>query len=149
MGSAMISTDRKGAIAEAAVLRAAVRLGYGVAIPFAPTRYDLVLDIGPRLLRVQCKWASRQGEVVSVQCHSTRRAPEGFRKRSYDGHEIDAIAAYCPELGCCFVLPPGLFAGRAYVSLRLSPTRNGQSLGVHWADDYDIESLDWEAFTGP
>jgi PD-(D/E)XK endonuclease len=51
----MLTSDQKGAIAEAAIARAAIELGIGVARPLADQRYDLIFDLRPRLLRVQCK----------------------------------------------------------------------------------------------
>lgn len=63
-----LTTDQKGAIAESAVVHAAIKLGIGVYRPaFEGGRYDLIFDLGARLLRVQCKWAVRQGEVVVVR----------------------------------------------------------------------------------
>jgi hypothetical protein len=50
----MLTTDQKGAIAEAAIALAAIELGVGVARPLAPQRYDFVFDIEQALLRIQC-----------------------------------------------------------------------------------------------
>jgi hypothetical protein len=53
-----MTTDQKGAIAEAAITAAAIRLGVGVYRPlFEGGRYDLIFEVGETLLRVQCKWA--------------------------------------------------------------------------------------------
>ena len=47
----------KGAIAEMAIQKAAVELGYVVLRPLVEgRRYDLVIDTGPDLHRVQCNW---------------------------------------------------------------------------------------------
>ena len=65
-------------------------------------RYDLVIDIGEKLLRVQCKWASRQGNVLtarSSEAAATRRA--GIVRTTYSAEEIDAIAVYAPDTDCC------------------------------------------------
>jgi hypothetical protein len=146
----MLTTVQKGAIAESAIAHAATKLGILVARPLtAAERYDLIFDLGARLLRVQCKWALLRGEVLVVQCHSTRRTREGFVKRPYTGDEVDALAAYSAELGRCYFLPLPLFAARAYVQLRLSPARNNQRRGGHYAHAYEFESLDWGALTGP
>jgi hypothetical protein len=51
----MLTTNQKGAIAEMAVANAAVRHGLGVWLPLADEPCDLVLDLRPQLLRVQCK----------------------------------------------------------------------------------------------
>ena len=47
-----VTTDQNGAIAEAAVVKAAVELGISVARPILPKRYDLLLDLGSRIERV-------------------------------------------------------------------------------------------------
>ena len=58
----MLTSDQKGAIAEAAVTLAAIRLGIGVYRPVAEGgRYDLILDAGSGLLSVQCKYSSVAG----------------------------------------------------------------------------------------
>jgi len=141
----MDSTDHKGAIAESAILHAAVRLGLEVAIPYSPQRYDLILDLGARLLRVQCKWATRRGDVVIVRCYTSRRARRGIVRRGYDGAEVDAIAAYCADLGRCYLIPMRSLGGQRNAHLRLAPAANGQQRGIRWATEYDFDSIDWKA----
>ena len=56
----MLTPDEKGAIAELAIAHAASKLPIGVLKPLNDgERYDLVFDLRPSLLRVQCKWASK------------------------------------------------------------------------------------------
>jgi PD-(D/E)XK endonuclease len=138
--SPVLTTDQKGAIAKAAITAAAVKLGVDVYRPVLPGRCDLIFDVAGRLLRIQCKWAARDGSVVIVRCYSTRRTRDGFVKRPYTAEEVDAIVAYCPDLDRCFFLPPSLFANKPYIQLRLSPTRNNQERGVHWANLYAFEA---------
>ncbi len=88
----MLSTNQKGAISEGAITCAAIRLGIGVFRAVADERYDLVFDTGSWLLRVQCKTAVLDGDVVVIRCYSTRRNAEGLLKRCYTSGEIDAIA---------------------------------------------------------
>jgi hypothetical protein len=134
-----LSTDQKGNVAEAAVALAATRLGLDVYRPDGEGgRYDMILHVEERLLRVQCKWAPREGEVIVVRCYSCRRSRTGLLKRTYTRTEIDAIAAYCAELDTCYFLPMDLFDGRSHVSLRLGPTRNNQRRGVNWAESYEF-----------
>jgi hypothetical protein len=140
----MLTSGQKGAIAETAILRAATKLGIGVLKPLnGGERYDLVFDLGARLLRVQCKWAVRQGAVVIVRCYSSRRAKGGLVHRGYSEDEIDAVAAYCPDTGRCYLLMASWIGGRRSVQLRLAPTRNNQGVGIVWADDFELETLDW------
>lgn len=137
-----MTTNEKGAIAEAAIAWNATKLGLGVLRPFAEgERYDLVLDLRPRLVRVQCKWAVRHGDVVMVRVSTSRRAREGFRVTTYTAAEIDAIGAYCYELDQCYLLPVGLVAGRRAIQLRLAPSRNNQAVGIKWAKDYELGAI--------
>jgi hypothetical protein len=88
-------------------------------------------------VRVQCKWATRHGELVLVRCYSNRRARTGLVRRLYTAQEIDAFAAYCLELDRCFFMPIDRFPTHE-IRLRLSPPRNNQRRGIHWADDFDF-----------
>jgi hypothetical protein len=134
----VLTTDQKGAIAEAAIALEAIKLGIGVSRPLGDERYDFIFDLGPDLVRVQCKWAPQNGEGVVVPCRSCRRGPEGFIRRNYSAKDVDAIAAYCPELAQCYFLRMDHFADRTFVKLRLAPTRNNQRRGINWAEDYEF-----------
>jgi PD-(D/E)XK endonuclease len=79
----MLTTNQKGFIAESAIAFEAAKLGIGVYRPFTDERYDFVFDLRPKLLRVQCKWASRYDDVIVVRLYSARRAREGLRRTLY------------------------------------------------------------------
>jgi PD-(D/E)XK endonuclease len=100
----MSETTWKGAIAEAAITAVAVELGFVVLRPLVEgRRYDLVIDTGPRLLRVQCKWAPRKGDVIVVHTSTRRLTPHGYVVTTYAADEIEGIGAYCHELKRCFL----------------------------------------------
>ncbi len=136
----MLTTNHKGAIAEAAVVKEAARLDIGVARPVYDARYDLILDFGDALWRVQCKWASRRGDVIVVRCVTCRRGRQALIYRRYAQNEIDAIAAYCVDVDCCYLLPAEVAVERAAVHLRLAPSRNNQRTGISWARDFEFEA---------
>jgi hypothetical protein len=137
----MLTTDQKGSAAELAIASVAAELGVGVFRPLTDgERYDLIFDFRPQLIRVQCKWAARVGDVLIVRCRRCRRTRDGLLHRGYTAGEIDAIAAYSGELGRSFFIPFELLAGRVTVQLRLSPSRNNQRLGVNWAEDFALEA---------
>jgi hypothetical protein len=125
-------------IAELEIARQAAELGIGVWHAYTVERYDLLFDLRPQLVRVQCKWACRYGDVVVVRCYSNRRARDGLLRRLYSSDEIDAFAAYCAELRCCYFLPLEVFGGRSSIQLRLRPARNNQKLGINWAKDFEF-----------
>jgi hypothetical protein len=133
----------KGAIAEAAITAAAVELGFFVLRPFPEgRRYDLIIDTGPRLLRVQCKWGRRQGSVIVVVLATCRHTPhDGYVRSKYGPTEIDGVAVYCHELKRCYYLPIEVVAGRSGIHLRLAPAANNQEVAVNWAADYDFGAI--------
>ncbi|MDX6408543.1 MAG: hypothetical protein QOE13_1614 [Gaiellaceae bacterium] len=145
----MLTTDQKGAIAELAIITEALKLGIDVYRPcFEGGRYDLIFGIGSRLLRIQCKWAAINKNVVTVRCYSSRRGPKGYINRAYSSNEIDALAAYCPDLDRCFLVPISRIDGRPTVHLRVVPARNNQTRRVNHADDFDFAAT-LLTLTGP
>jgi PD-(D/E)XK endonuclease len=136
----VLTTDQKGAVAESAILHAAIELGIGVFVPFGDERYDLVFDLRPELVRVQCKWARRYGDIVVVRCYSSRRTADGMLVRRYTPSEIDAFAAYCPDVRRCYFLPVEEFVGQRNIHLRLAQTKNNQARGIHWAEGYEFDA---------
>jgi PD-(D/E)XK nuclease superfamily protein len=137
-----LTTDQKGGIAELAIALEATLLGIDVYSPMTEGgRYDLIFDMGTRLLRVQCKWARLLDSVVAVPCQSWRRTRDGMRSRGYTSDEIDAIAAYCHPLKKCYLLPISLVAKRRQVYLRLSPAKNNQRKGLNSAAEYELGAI--------
>jgi PD-(D/E)XK endonuclease len=135
----MLTTDQKGAIAETAIAHAATKLGIDVYSPMIEGgRYDFIFDIGSRLWRVQCKWASRYRDTLTIRCYSSRRCASGFMRRPYTSGEIDAIAAYSPDLDRCYFLRASFIAGRKQINLRVSAPRNNQAARINWAESFEF-----------
>lgn len=115
-------------------------LGLGVLMPMTEHgRYDLALEIRKRIYRVQCKWASRRGDVVRVCLMTSRHTPlNGYKRTKYAATEVDAVAAYCGDLDQCYFFPIGSIEGRTAIDLRLAPARNGQQAAINFAADYEF-----------
>jgi len=145
----MLTTDQKGTIAELAIISEALKLGVDVYRPcFDGGRYDLIFGVGDALFRIQCKWATINKEVVTIRCYSSRRGPDGYINRAYSSKEIDALAAYCPDLERCFLVPIARIDGRPTVHLRVAPARNNQVRGVNRAEDFEFAAT-LRGLTGP
>ena len=150
METTELTTDQEGALAEAKIATAAIAGGIGVYRPlFEGGRYDLIFDLGRRLLRIQCKWAVLVDDYVIARLYSARRAPEGMRVRKYTAAEIDVVALYCAAIDQCFFRPARLFDGKRQVHLRLRSCRNNQRRGINWASEFALESLHLNARQGP
>src|SRR3954447_25857865 len=132
----------KGAIAEAATPAEAIRLGFDVYRPVSEGgRYHLIIDVGPRLRRAQCKWTGSREDVLVTRPSTSRLTPRGYLRTTYTADEIDGVAAHCMALGLCLWLPIEEFAGQSYLHLRIGPTRNGQRSGVKWAQAYPLGAV--------
>jgi hypothetical protein len=138
----MLTLSQKGAIAEMAFSYHATRLGIGVLWPCAEgERYDLVLDLRPRLVRVQCKWGLLRDGVISAALKTNRRGPNGFITTSYTPNEVDAFGIYCEPLDRCFLVPITAVQARRGLHLRLAPSKNNQRAAINWAAEYDLGAI--------
>ena len=136
-----MDTNRKGAIAEAAIALEAIKLGLPVLKPVAEHgRYDLGFELGGRILRVQCKWASfdEAAGVIKVGLQGSWLSPHGYVRSSYSEDEIDLLAVYCGDLDRCYLLPCALVAGRRAIYLRVAPSRNAQRACINLAADFEF-----------
>jgi hypothetical protein len=110
------------------------------AVPFGEnTRYDLIVDVGSMLRRVQCKTGRlRSGGVVFNTCSSYghHHNPKQV-KRDYQG-EIDDFAVFCPELGSVYLIPIDDVTARRVATLRVDRPRNNQYARVRLAAQYEI-----------
>ena len=136
-------SNHKGNVAELKIAAAAADLGIGVYMPMIEHgRVDMIFAIGDRLVRVQCKWARRQGDVLVVQTGGSYHSPtRGYVRSTYDASEVDAITAYCGDNNRCYFVPIAEIEGQHCLRLRLAPARNGQFAGVRMAADYELGAV--------
>ncbi len=110
-----LTRKQRGEMAEAAFLAVAAALGMCVSKPWGESsRYDLVVDTGSKLLRVQIKSAHRAGEYGGYTFHA-----HGNSSRVYKASEIDVLAAYIVPVGAWYLFPVEEF--RKYKSMKLFP----------------------------
>jgi prevent-host-death family protein len=134
--------NHKGNVAELAIAKEAARLGLSVLKPLTEHEvYDLALDVGGRILRVQCKWANHADGVVQIRASRSRTSRRGYIRYSYRADEIDALGAYCGDLDRCYLLPVSMVAGKHLVHLRTAPTRNNQRASVNFAAEYELGAV--------
>jgi len=99
----MRDTSSIGNKTEAIVLAALVHAGYLTLLPFGGGHpYDIALDVGDKLLRVQCKTGRLMKEgVVFFPTASWCRS---LRYRSYRG-DVDLFGVYCPGTQQVYLVP--------------------------------------------
>jgi hypothetical protein len=134
-----------------AILLALHSAGYAVALPFGEnTRYDLLIDDGQSISRVQCKTGRlRAGAVRFPACSSyEHHARPKARRRDYLG-EIDFFGVHCPETGGVYLVPIADALLTRQGALRVEPPRNNQQRGIRLAADYEIGQISIRAKREP
>ena len=122
---------------EGAILAHLIRLGYSVLVPFGVNqRYDLVLDIDGELLRAQCKTGRLRKGTIRFPTRSTRINTKSIFNRDYRG-DADLFLIYCPGNDRIYAVPVDEAPG-CEMWLRVEPSRNGQSVGTHPAELYEL-----------
>jgi hypothetical protein len=99
--------------------------------------FDIVGYRDGTFVRVQVKYRSlSQSGTIEVQFKSSWSDSKGTYFRPIDKSEVDVVCVYCPDTGRCYYVDPKRFAGS--VSLRITPTRNGQVRNVLEADRFRV-----------
>jgi PD-(D/E)XK endonuclease len=130
-----LTRKRRGEMAEAAFLHKASRLGFGVAKPWGDSDpYDLIVDSGRRLWRVQVKSAYRAGEYGGYTFH----AHGNENKKVYSLKEIDVLVAYVVPEDLWYVVPVSVF--RKIKSMKLFPVSRRRR------SKFEVYREDWEFF---
>ena len=91
-----LSTQYKGITTELLVATYLLSLGYNVSQPFCQdSKYDLIVDVGGKLLRLQVKTARMASEnSITFNCRSTTTNVKNCKSRRYSDTEIDYFATY-------------------------------------------------------
>lgn len=121
---------------EAVVIAELARLDIPVLMPFGHNhRYDLVAEVDSTFVRIQCKTGRLRGSGrIVFSTKSVRSNSAGAFCRDYAGG-ADLFAVFCPETNLVYALEVDRAAAGS-AALRVSPTINGQTVGVRWAADH-------------
>jgi hypothetical protein len=135
-----LNRKAKGDLAELKVAADLRARGYKIAFPYGEDwDYDLILcrDDGT-LERIQVKYGHSDGDVLLIRPRSHSLTNGKVRAtKLYTAAMIDWLAVWDAALDCCFYVPAAeLGAGMSLLSLRLSPTLNGQVRRVRQAERY-------------
>lgn len=122
---------------ESRALSELVAYGYSVSVPFGDNdKYDLVVDDGATLYRVQCKTAwSNKDETVRFNTHSQTTKDGQYHEQTY--HDaIDAFFVYYPELEQFYWID-AVDATEQKMELRFESEIDHPS--INWAKTYEFD----------
>ena len=125
-------------------LRAA---GFAVLVPFGEnTRYDLVIDDGESLARVQCKtgrWYN--GAIRWSTCSSYAHHPNPKpRKLDYHG-EVEYFGVYCRETHAVYLVPIEDVPVKRQAYIRVTPALNSQQKFGRNAAPFEVGRVSFTA----
>lgn len=132
-----VNTNIKGQLAEAKAYLRAAELGYITCKPSFNTRYDMVLDDGKKLLRVQvkygdAKYSNSTGSIWVKLCYEDRRK----NVYTYQIHEVDGLIVYIPKIDKLCYFPPNIFCGKVKLSIRYQRAKSNVTMGIIFAEDF-------------
>jgi len=135
-------TKDKGDIAEIATVFNALKRGWSVSKPVGENqRYDLILDNGEQLIRVQCKSAKlEKNNIISASLTRMTRRKDKYQRERYTKNEIDAFSLYCPDTDKCYLLfiedvsSDGVLQANVNLRTHISPQNNQHK--TRMAEDY-------------
>lgn len=132
-----ITSNTKGQLAVSKAELRALELGCLPSRPLFDSRYDMIIDTGKKLERIQVKYANGRstntsGSVV-VKLEYIDRQKKTY---TYQNDEVDALIVYIPRIDKLCYLPKKIFVGKKKLSIRIEKSRNNQKKGVIAAEDY-------------
>lgn len=136
-----LTTKQKGNITELACAVALMQYGYKVSFPYGEDcKYDMILDTGKHLYRIQCKTSSLldNKEGIKFKTRSTIITTHGVKSNSYSNNDIDFFATMYE--GNCYLIPV-TDCGNNEKTLRFYYPKNGQKKGISLVENYTLEKF--------
>lgn len=134
-----MNTKTTGDVTETQFLHELVTAGYGVSIPFGDNDpYDLVVDSGDELVRVQCKTGWLEGPCVRFKTASKTTRDGEPSMVGYEG-EIDVFAVRCRDDEALYWVPVEE-AGEKNTYLRVEDAEIDHP-SINWASRFEFSGV--------
>lgn len=135
-----LSSHFIGEITEQQVALEFLKKGYLVSRPLVQSsRYDFIVDINHRLYKVQVKTGTvKEDAYIEFATSTSHTNTQGTVNLSYSQEDVDFFATmYQNE---CYLIPFEL-CGKRMQRLRLIPTKNNQTKGILFAEEYRLNKV--------
>ena len=137
-----LNSSFKGEITELQVAQAFLSNGVQVSKPLVPSsRYDLIVDINHKLLRIQVKTSNLENiedGYISFKACSSHINAKGTVVHAYSKDDVDCFATYYNNN--CYIIPIEKIGVREF-RLRIAPTKNGQIKNINFAENFLLEKF--------
>ena len=135
-----MNSKQKGNITELETMLAFIKLGYNVLTPYGDCeRYDYVVDVNGKFIRIQSKTSHSDDDGASFRFsgRSSNRKDGKIIHHQYTNNEIDYFVTTFNDK--VYLIPVDECGSDK--KLRLLSTKNGQTRGITWAEDYKLEKI--------
>ena len=143
-----MDTKLKADIAESAVVTELLKRGFRVLKPVGDRLpYDLALDLGGRLCRLQVKaaWFDRKKELYAVDARRTKTNRRVMRRAKYDDGDFDFAILYLEDRQVYYVMPSEVFNDYgSTISLVEGDKRQRKPRSADYRGRWDLVSI-WAA----
>lgn len=131
----------KGSISELAVAKELSQMGYSVSIPFDDSsRYDLIVDYGDEIERVQVKSGKLDDGRIKFECKSTNYNSNKANVNHYTQDEIDCFMVYCAELDNVYKVDIQDAPNSAmWLRLDCELSKYADEERINWANEYLLQ----------
>lgn len=133
------SITSKGIEAQLKAELRANELGYIVSKPTTDCcRYDMILDDGKKLKRIQVKYCDRKqsGANGSIALSLRKFSLNKKERPYYTKDEIDAIIVYVKPIEKLCYLDIDIIEKKSSITLRYELPKNNQGKNIYLVDDY-------------
>lgn len=136
-----MNTKQVGSVTELECITYFMKLGYNVSIPFGEnSKYDFILDVGNKLLKIQCKTcrAGRTYNSIVISAQSHHKNSISNKVANYSVTDIDYFATFYQDN--CYLIPVEICLS-SYKQFNLGHTKNNQTKNVNFLYDYDAKQI--------
>lgn len=145
-GSSLGSMDTKlkADIAESAVVTELLKRGFRVLKPMGDRLpYDLALDLGSKLVRIQVKsaWFNRKTNSYGVDVRRTKTNRRRMLRDRYDENDFDFAILYLDSLHVFYIMPFSIFSTyESTISLIETDKRQRKPKSAQYRERWDLLS---------
>lgn len=135
-----MNTVSIGDIGEAMAIADFTKAGFVVSAPLSNNaRYDLIIDNGEKIYRVQVKTTeSVKDEKMIFATKTTNYSKGNWKSTRYSINEVDIFYLYCLENDW-----RGLYIPEneilTQLNIRFTPPKSGQKVGIKMQEDFCFE----------
>lgn len=136
----MLNSHFIGEITEQQVVLAFLQQGILLSKPLVQSsRYDFIADINNHLYKIQVKTGTfKENAYLEFATSTSHTNTQGTLNISYTANDVDYFATVYEDQ--CYLIPYELCGKRAQ-RIRFVPTKNKQTQGILFAQDFKLEDI--------